>query len=314
MENSKIYATPMSSTIKLDKDEYGKNVDIKKYRGMIGSLLYLTASRPDIMFSVCLCARFQSCSKESHLVAVKRIFRYLLGTIDLGLRYPKFTSLDLVGYSDADFAGCKIDRKSTSGTCHFLGHSLVSWFSKKKNPVALSTAEAEYIASGSCCAQVLYMKQQLEDFKLKFDHIPIRCDNTSAINISKNPILHSQTKHIEIRHHFICDHVRKRDVELKFISTDFQWADIFNIFHLSRFSIPNSLNIFSRIARLTCLILHIWMSIPRKAWRKCDSQSASLAPIPSQISSIYSLLFSLAKHTFLLSTLHTLKANFFFLV
>jgi len=109
----------------------------------------------------------------------------------LGLWYPKFTSLDLVSYSDADFAGCKIDRKSTNGTCHFLGHSLVSWFRKKQNSVALSTAEAKYIAAGSCCAQVLYMKQQLEDFKLKFDHIPIICDNTSAINISKNPILHS---------------------------------------------------------------------------------------------------------------------------
>lgn len=209
IKKSKIYTTPINSTTKLDKDENGKNVDIKQYRGMIGSLLYLTASRPDIMFSVCLCARFQSCLKESHLIAVKRIFRYLLGTIDLGLWYPKFTSLDLVSYSDADFAGCKIDRKSISGTCHFLGHSLVSWFSKKQNSVALSTAEAEYIAAGSCCAQVLYMKQQLEDFKLKFDHIPIRCDNTSAINISKNPILHSRTKHIEIRHHFIRDHVQK---------------------------------------------------------------------------------------------------------
>jgi hypothetical protein len=212
----------MSSTIKLDKDENRKNVDIKQYRRMIGSLLYLTASRPDIMFSVCLCARFQSCPKESHLVVVKRIFQYLLGTIDLSLWYPKFTLLDLVSYFDTDFAGCKIDRKSTSGTCHFLGHSLVSWFSKKQNSVVLSTSKAEYIATGSCCAQVLYMKQKLEDFKLKFDHFPIRCDNTSAINISKNPIFHSRTKHIKIRHHSIRDHVQKGDVELKFISTDFQ--------------------------------------------------------------------------------------------
>jgi hypothetical protein len=118
IEKSKIYATPMSSTIKLDKAENGKNVDIKQYREMIGSLLYLTASRVDIMFSVCLCARFQSFPKESYLVAVKQIFWYLLGTIDLGLWYPKFTSLDLVSYSDVDFAECKIDRKSTSGTYH----------------------------------------------------------------------------------------------------------------------------------------------------------------------------------------------------
>ncbi|KAH9783348.1 Integrase catalytic domain-containing protein [Citrus sinensis] len=146
-DNGTAKSTPMSTTIKLDKDEKGKEVDIKTYRGMIGSLLYLTASRPDIMFSVCLCARFQSCPKESHMLAVKRIFRYLIGTINLGLWYPRGTHIDLTCYSDADFAGYKVDRKSTSGTCHFLGHSLVSWFSKKQNLVALSTTEAEYIAA-----------------------------------------------------------------------------------------------------------------------------------------------------------------------
>ncbi|KAH9778649.1 hypothetical protein KPL71_007414 [Citrus sinensis] len=146
-DNGTAKSTPMSTTIKLDKDEKGKEVDIKTYRGMIGSLLYLTASRPDIMFSVCLCARFQSCPKESHMLAVKRIFRYLIGTINLSLWYPRGTHIDLTCYSDADFTGYKVDRKSTSGTCHFLGHSLVSWFSKKQNSVALSTTEAEYIAA-----------------------------------------------------------------------------------------------------------------------------------------------------------------------
>ncbi|KAH9680506.1 Integrase catalytic domain-containing protein [Citrus sinensis] len=152
-ENGTAKSTPMSTTIKLDKDEKGKEVDIKTYRGMIRSLLYLTASRPDIMFSVCLCARFQSCPKESHMLAVKRIFRYLIGTINLGLWYPRGTHIDLTCYSDADFAGYKVDRKSTSGTCHFLGHSLVSWFSKKQNSVALSTTEAEYIAAGNFLSQ-----------------------------------------------------------------------------------------------------------------------------------------------------------------
>ncbi|KAH9744422.1 Integrase catalytic domain-containing protein [Citrus sinensis] len=146
-DNGTAKSTPMSTTIKLDKDEKGKEVDIKTYQGMIGSLLYLIASRPDIMFSVCLCARFQSCPKESHMLAVKRIFRYLIGTINLGLWYPRGTHIDLTCYSDADFAGYKVDRKSTSGTCHFLGHSLVSWFSKKQNSVALSTTEAEYIVA-----------------------------------------------------------------------------------------------------------------------------------------------------------------------
>ncbi|KAH9686889.1 hypothetical protein KPL70_014556 [Citrus sinensis] len=146
-ENGTAKSTPMSTTIKLDKDEKCKEVDIKTYRGMIGSLLYLTASRPDIMFSVCLCARFQSCPKESHMLAVKRIFRYLIGTINLALWYSRGTHIDLTCYSDADFVGYKVDKKSTSGTCHFLGHSLVSWFSKKQNSVALSTTEAEYIAA-----------------------------------------------------------------------------------------------------------------------------------------------------------------------
>ena len=227
LENCKTRPTPMSTTLKLDKDENGKRVCEKLYRGMIGSLLYLTASRPDIMFSVCLCARFQSCPRESHLSAVKRIFKYLAGTIEIGLWYPKFTSFDLIGYSDADFAGCKVDRKSTSGTCHFLGNSLISWHSKKQNSVALSTAEAEYVAAGSCCAQILWMKQTLEDYGLKYDHIPIRCDNTSAINLTKNPIQHSRTKHIEIRHHFIRDHVLNNDICLEFVDTNNQIADIF---------------------------------------------------------------------------------------
>ena len=129
----------------------------KSYRSMIGSLLYLTASRPDIMMSVCLCARFQAQPKESHHRAVKRILRYLTNTTDYGLFYPKGTAFQLISYSDADFRGCKTDRKSTSGTCHFIGRSLVSWFSKKQNCVSLSTCEAEYISAALACAQVIYM-------------------------------------------------------------------------------------------------------------------------------------------------------------
>ncbi|XP_020978111.1 uncharacterized protein LOC110271503 [Arachis ipaensis] len=171
MDNAKAMDTPMSTTCYLDKDDQGKNIDVKKYRGMIGSLLYLTASRPDIMFSVCMCARYQTNPKESHLSAVKRIMKYLLGTLNVGLWYPKGSTCDLIGYSDSDFAGCKLDRKSTSGTCHLLGNSLVSWHSKKQVSVALSTAEAEYVAAGSCCAQILWMKQQLMDYGLMLDHI-----------------------------------------------------------------------------------------------------------------------------------------------
>ena len=122
MEETKTMKTLMSSSIKLDKDEKVKSIDSTMYRGMMGSLLYLTASRPDIMYSVCLCTRFQSCPKESHLIVVKIILKYLKGTMNIGLWYPKSNNFELIGFSDVDFAGCKVERKSTSDTCHFLGH------------------------------------------------------------------------------------------------------------------------------------------------------------------------------------------------
>ena len=141
---------------------------------MIGSLLYLTTSRSDIMYSVYFCARFQSCPKESHLSAIKRILKYLKGTMDIGLWYRKSDNFELIGFSNVDFVGCKVERKSTSGTCHFLQRQLVSWHSKKKNSVAFSTAKVEYIVVDLCCAQILWMKQTLSDFDLSFEHVPIK--------------------------------------------------------------------------------------------------------------------------------------------
>ncbi|XP_019183738.1 PREDICTED: uncharacterized protein LOC109178656 [Ipomoea nil] len=133
----------------MEIDNEGKDVDQTKYRGIIGSLLYLTASRPDISFAVGVCARFQAKPKESHLSAERKILRYLKGIQSVSLWYPREGSFNLIDYSDADFAGCRIDRKSTSETCQFLVGRLVSWFSKKQNSIATSTAEAEYIAVGN---------------------------------------------------------------------------------------------------------------------------------------------------------------------
>ncbi|KAL8096136.1 hypothetical protein AgCh_037185 [Apium graveolens] len=226
MQDCSSASTPMATTTKLDKDT-GNSVDITDYRGMIGSLLYLTASRPDIMFATCLCARFQADPREPHLTAVKRIFKYLKGTADLGLWYPRESDFKLIGYSDTDFAGCKIDRKSTSGSCQFLGGRLVSWYSKKQKSISTSTAEAEYIAAGSCCTQILWMKNQLLDYGLTYFKIPIYCDNQSAIAMTGNPVQHSMTKHISIRYHFIREHVDEGTVELHFVPTDQQVADIF---------------------------------------------------------------------------------------
>jgi hypothetical protein len=169
--------SPMGTNGHLDLDMCDKSVDQKVYRCMIGSLLYLCASRPDIMLCVCMCARFQAASKEYHLRAIKRIMKYLVLTPYLGLWYPKGAHFELIGYSDADYAECKADRKSTSGTCQFLGMSLVYWSSKKQNSVALSTAEAEYVVARSCCAQLLWMRQTLKDYGYTLNHVPLLCDN-----------------------------------------------------------------------------------------------------------------------------------------
>jgi hypothetical protein len=192
---------------------------------MIGSLLYLTATRPDIQFSVCLCARLQASPSTSHRQAVKRIFRYLRHTPDFGFWYSASSSLVLHGFSD--FAGCRLERKSTSGTCQFLGSSLVSWSSRKQSSVAQSTTEAEYVAAASCCSQLLWITYTMSDFSEEYTHVPLQYDRTSAISVAKNPVLHYKTKHIEVRYHFLRDNVEKGKISLIHVPTHDQLADIF---------------------------------------------------------------------------------------
>ncbi|GKE18683.1 hypothetical protein Tco_1426260 [Tanacetum coccineum] len=159
---------------------------------MIGSLMYLTASRPDLVFNVCMCARYQSRPTKKHLEAVKRVFRYLQGTINMGLWYPKDTAMALTAYANADHAGCQDTRRSTSGSAQFLGDKLVR-SSKNQTSTSISSTEAEYIAMSGCYAQILWMR----------------------------------SKHIDIRHHFIREQVEKGVVELYFVRTEYQLADIF---------------------------------------------------------------------------------------
>ncbi|GKB75489.1 retrovirus-related pol polyprotein from transposon TNT 1-94 [Tanacetum coccineum] len=219
--------TPMIENKKLDEDLQGKPVDATLYHGMIGSLMYLTASRPDLNYVVCLCARYQAKPTKKHLQAVKWIFRYLNGTINMGLWYSKDTDMSLTAYADADHAGCQDTRRSTSGSAQFLGDKLVSWSSKKQKSTAISSTEAEYIALSGCCSQILWMRSQLTDYGFKFNKIPLYCDNKSAIALCCNNVQHSQAKHIDVRYHFIKEQVENGIVELYFVRTEYQLADIF---------------------------------------------------------------------------------------
>ncbi|WVZ58470.1 LOW QUALITY PROTEIN: hypothetical protein U9M48_008744 [Paspalum notatum var. saurae] len=216
MGDSKPMTTLMSTNTTLDADEDGEAVDQKEFQGMIGSLLYLTATRQDIQFA--------ASPRTSHPQAVKRIFRYLKFTPQLGLWYSSGSSLSLRGFSDADHAGCRIDGKSTSGTCQLLGTSLVSWSSRKQASISLSTIEQ---TAASCCSQLLWMKATLSDFGLRFGRIPLLVDSTSAIFVAKNLVLHSRAKHIDVRFHFLRDHYEKGDIDLVHVVTQNQLADIF---------------------------------------------------------------------------------------
>ncbi|GKD01971.1 putative ribonuclease H-like domain-containing protein, partial [Tanacetum coccineum] len=190
------------------------------------TLMYLTASRPDIMFAVCACSCFQVTPKTSHLNVVKRIFKYLKGKPNLGLWYPREPTFDLEAYSDSDYAGANLDRKSTTGGYQFLGSKLISWQCKKQTIVATSTTKAEYVATASYCGQVLWIQNQMLDYGFNFMNTKIHIDNESTICIVKNPVYHSKTKHIEIRHHFIRDSYEKKLIRVEKIHTDFNVADL----------------------------------------------------------------------------------------
>nr|GEU72257.1 retrovirus-related Pol polyprotein from transposon TNT 1-94 [Tanacetum cinerariifolium] len=219
--------TPMVEKSKLDEDNEGKSVNPLHYRGMIGTLLYLTVSIPDLQFAICMCARYQARHTEKHLHAVKRIFRYLRGAVHQGLWYPKDSSVALTAFSDADHTGCQDTRRSTSGSLQFLGDRLISWSSKRQKSAAISSTEAKYIGLSGCCAQILWMRSQLTDYGLGFNKIPMYHDNKSVIALCCNNVQHSRSKHIDIKYHFIKEHVENGVIELYFANTKYQLADLF---------------------------------------------------------------------------------------
>ncbi|GJS79530.1 retrovirus-related pol polyprotein from transposon TNT 1-94 [Tanacetum coccineum] len=196
------------ATKPLNADLSGTPVDQTKYCSMVGSLMYLTASRLDIIHATCYCVRYQARPTEKHLEEVKRIFWYLKNTFHMGLWYSKDTSFELTAFSYSDHAGC-LD-KSTSGGIQFLGgDKLVNWSSKKQDCTSMSTIEAEYVSLSACCAQVLWMRTQLTYYGFHFDKIPMYYDSKVAIAISCNLIQHSRTKHIDVRYHFIKEQVER---------------------------------------------------------------------------------------------------------
>ncbi|GJZ26362.1 retrovirus-related pol polyprotein from transposon TNT 1-94 [Tanacetum coccineum] len=180
--------TLMVEKSKLDEDLQGKVIDPTRYSGMIGTLMYLTSNRPDLVFAVCMCARYQAKPTKKHLHAVKRNFQYIKGTINMGLWYLKDSCIALTAFADADYAGCQDTKKSTSRSMQLLGDRLVSWSSKKQKSTAISSTEAEYIALSGCCAQILWIRSQLTDYGLVFNKIPLYCDNKSAITLCCNNV------------------------------------------------------------------------------------------------------------------------------
>nr|GFA87733.1 putative ribonuclease H-like domain-containing protein [Tanacetum cinerariifolium] len=222
----KTASTLMEPDKTLIKDAETKDVDVHLYRSMIGSLIYLTASKADIMFAVYACARFQVTPKTSHLQVVKRIFIYLQGQPKLSLWYPRDSPFDIEAFSDSDYAGASLDRNSTTRGCQFLSKRLISWQCKKQTIVANSTTEAEYVVVANCCKKVLWIQYQMLDYGFNFMNTKIYIDNENTICIVKNPMFHSKTKHIEIRYHFIRDSYEKKLIHVIKIHTNHNVADL----------------------------------------------------------------------------------------
>jgi len=228
MEDYNPMSTPIVTKCNLSSHDYSRMVNQPMYRYMIGSLPNLTGTRPDIMHAVGIVGKFQANPKESHLQTVKIIIKHLQGTQYFGLWYPKNFDLTLHAYTYVDWAGNVDDHKSTSGGAFYMGSRLVSWFSTKQSSIALSTSPEEYVVVASCFTELLWVMHTLQDIQIKFSpSISILCDNTSAISISINPVMHSKTEHIPIKYHFLREQVLEKMVKLEYVPLKEQVADIF---------------------------------------------------------------------------------------
>jgi hypothetical protein len=230
MWNSNSVRNPIIPGTATSKDG-GNTVDATLFKQLVGSLMYLTVTRPDLMYVVCLIARYMANPREEHLLIAKRVLRYLRGTVELGIFYKRSSSLNmaayLVGYTDSDYARDSDDRKSTSGYVFLLNGSAVCWSSRKQSIVALSSTEAEYVAATSSACHCVWLKGMLEELSLlKGTCVDILCDNSSAIKLSRNPVMHRRTKHIDVRFHYLRDLTNEGVIKLEFCGTKDQIADI----------------------------------------------------------------------------------------
>ncbi|KAL4302309.1 hypothetical protein GQ457_10G005790 [Hibiscus cannabinus] len=227
MGKSNNVKNPIVPGMKLMKDKDGTKVDATMYKQLVGSLMYMTVTRPDMMYVVCLLSRFMSNPTELHLQAAKRVLRYLKGTVDLGVFYQRKSKEELEAYTDSDYVGDVDDKKNTSGYVFLLSKGAMSWSSKKQHVVTFSTTKAEFVAAASCSCQGVWMKRVME----KLGHsqrwnIIVFCDNSSTIKLSKNPVLHRCSKRIDVRFHFLRDLAKEGIVELKYCSKQEQIVDI----------------------------------------------------------------------------------------
>ena len=227
MTESNSVRNPIVPGTILSKDIEGVAVDATKFKQVVGCLMYLTVTRPNLMFGVSLISRFMENPKESHWASAKRLLRYLKGTLEYGLFYQKETKTGLVAYSDRNYAGDLDDRRSTSGAVFLIGSAAVSWMSKKQPVVSLSTTEAEYIAATSCACQCISIQRILEHLgSAEKEATKILCDNSSTIQLSNNPVFHERSKYIAVRFHFLRDLVNDQVVRLTYCCSNEQVADI----------------------------------------------------------------------------------------
>jgi hypothetical protein len=242
MDSAKPCSTPFSTSDTLSKFDGNPMADPHTYRSIVGALQYAIITRPDISYVINKASQFMHSPTDEHWNGVKRILRYLKGTLFYGLHIRVNSSFDLHAYSDADWAGCPDDRRSTSGFYVFLGSNLLSWGFKKQTTVSRSNTEAEYRGMAGACTELIWLQQLLHELQVPLVKNPVLwCDNLGATFLASNPVFHARTKHIEIYYHFVREKVVNKQLDVRFISSKDQLPDIFTkSLSFTRFTIPRN--------------------------------------------------------------------------